>query len=331
MQIEYHFDSKRFSALDIYQFNLAKIQVLNNPKLVSTLSLNFRNCDPIKKAQVEPFDQNEIKPHYLNAHIEPKHLSTGEPTSVDDRLARRIRKRGIFGLDDCGHIVARSLGGKMLEFNLFPQNKYINRGWSGFGGLWRICVENLMKLWLENKLVINPRIDYEIVVFYNDAVYPHRPDNGLFKITFLADREEEENENNDANLFDYPVMLGQLENTISNSDEIKTPNFVYYNFSAMHHCGIPPNYFHKLMQMLLDEFRTKISDPSIESKINAYFMHRLFKKNFSNNLFQKCFQSLFKLFFIFEPYVLFFFNSQIIFSKLIQLNSLKVKLNFFFK
>jgi len=31
-------------------------------------------------------------------------------------------------LDDAGHIVANILGGKMKLYNLFPQNRGINRG-----------------------------------------------------------------------------------------------------------------------------------------------------------------------------------------------------------
>ena len=182
----------------------------NNPKYVE---INLCR-DPIKKVVVEKFiDQQtygENKTNYLHAFIEPKHLWTGESTDSNRGLAEKIRNRGNDG-DDCGHIIARVLGGKMVDYNLFPQAKLINRGWKGFGGWWKIGVELLMFLWLNNPLVKNPRIKFQVLICYNDLSNQNRPDNGIFKIEFIFD---EDNTQNSIENIQYPILVGYLINKI---------------------------------------------------------------------------------------------------------------------
>ena len=112
---------------------------------------------PIRDAKVQPLalDKTEQKTCWLLAEIGPFHIDTGESTSKNRDLGKKIRDRGKPG-DDCGHIIARSLGGKMVDFNLFPQNRDINRGWKGTSRNWRTGVERTIEIWLKNPSLIEP-------------------------------------------------------------------------------------------------------------------------------------------------------------------------------
>ncbi|CAF4371797.1 unnamed protein product [Rotaria socialis] len=69
----------------------------------------------------------KLKPLWLKAKIFKEHIGKGETTSIATTLRRIIQGRGKEG-DDCGHIIGASVGGKMVDINLFPQNMILNRG-----------------------------------------------------------------------------------------------------------------------------------------------------------------------------------------------------------
>ncbi|CAF4925943.1 unnamed protein product [Rotaria socialis] len=131
------------------------------------------------------------------AIVKKEHLRHGEVTARVERLARVINDRGL-GNDDAGHIVACSLGGKMIDINLLPQNKHLNRGLQGNYLLWRE-LERCMHFWV-NSLPeeCNPRLSYQMLLRYGDEENPHRPDKFEYNIQFeLDDEESDATENED--------------------------------------------------------------------------------------------------------------------------------------
>jgi hypothetical protein len=188
-----------------------------NPRYHNRSFSNELIYGSIKEVTVEKISWNQIiqeKTHYLYAYIFPHHLGTGEYTSKDPALRQKIRDRGKLD-DDCGHIVSRNLGGKMLECNLFPQEKNVNRGWMGQGRFWKILVESLMTFWL--KIIPsdrNPRVVFKIIWSYSDSVYPHRPNSGTYFVKLICDERKEEKDTNNEFESKCSILIGQLMNEI---------------------------------------------------------------------------------------------------------------------
>ncbi|CAF2902181.1 unnamed protein product [Rotaria sp. Silwood2] len=199
---------------------------------------NLKAChSPILDAKVGRLSDNvsEQKTYWLFATIYPRNLGTGESTSINSQLSQKIRSRGKRD-DDCSHIIAASLDGKMVDFNLFPQSKFINRGWKDYGKFWRKAIECTIWIWLKNSVVINPRVEFQIRFFYDDQNYPHRPDHAKFLITFKHDGR---NKTKDINYHDheniqmelYAILKGDLMNIIENeSDSVLEPNYEKVNW-----------------------------------------------------------------------------------------------------
>jgi hypothetical protein len=194
--------------------------------------------NPIENALVENISDG-IKTHWLFAKINKKCLGTGEKTSCNAKLKKKIRHRGEISLDgepldDCGHIVAALYGGKMVEFNLFPQNKFINRGWNGYGILWRRGVELLIHAWVRNPLLNNPRVEFQALLDYsNNLKYPHRPSTLKFVVIFICENDKytevfTENElENDG----YLLFVKELANKLS-KEEFDANEYVEKNYSS---------------------------------------------------------------------------------------------------
>lgn len=192
-----------------------------NPKIEAIESNEYSPIVSVLYERVPnmPEDSNRMT-HYLCAEIYTKHIGRGEPTSIKTALSNKIRQRGKNG-DDCGHIISRNLGGKMIDINLFPHEKVINRGWCGTGGLWKVGVEALMLTWLKNRFLKNPHVRFQIIFHYNDEIYPNRPDNFQMKIELIADDDDgnEENDLNDIKSRVCQELRMQITNTIA--EEIK--------------------------------------------------------------------------------------------------------------
>ncbi len=79
----------------------------------------------------------------VKAHIYKRHIGTGTNTNNQTRIyAREMGTEN----DDAGHIVARQLGGTGTEsYNIFPQNKDINRGNNGEFDNWRRFEQELVE------------------------------------------------------------------------------------------------------------------------------------------------------------------------------------------
>ncbi|CAF1368306.1 unnamed protein product [Rotaria sp. Silwood1] len=152
---------------------------------------------PILKVITGPLSINETeeKIHWLNAEIHRRHLGKGQTTQQNKDLATKIRSRGKPG-DDCGHIIAASLGGKMVDFNLFPQTRFINRGQYGWAS-----------------------VEFEVRLFYDDMEYKDRPSGGKILITFKGDRMKKSgihnsNQNEQSSSSLYATLKGKLINLI---------------------------------------------------------------------------------------------------------------------
>ncbi|CAF1483024.1 unnamed protein product [Adineta ricciae] len=149
---------------------------------------------PICNASVQSLSSGKTgqKTCWLQAKIYRCHVGTGEPTAANRDLAKKIRDRGKRD-DDCGHIIACSLGGKMVDFNLFPQNRDVNRGWKGMSRHWRTGVERTIEIWLMNPSLVEPRVEFQIRFYYDDKKYPDRPDHGKFLVRFMCSGKTENN------------------------------------------------------------------------------------------------------------------------------------------
>lgn len=100
-------------------------------------------------------------------------------------------------MDQCGHIVANTLGGRMLDINTFPQDSALNCGHLGTHLLWR-AFEFLMKLWV--KVIpekYNPRVEFTMNLFYGDRTYPDRPNKFFYWIEFRVDDDDSETDEDD--------------------------------------------------------------------------------------------------------------------------------------
>lgn len=175
--------------------------------------------DPIQDAKVQNVTNREennysvkqvsrnryqgYKPLWLMAEIWKCHIGRGEGTNVSPSLGKIIQGRGIqhYGNsdDDCGHIVGASLGGKMVDFNLFPQNQSLNRGWKGNYGIWR-AIEACIKLWVTGiPEKFKPRVKFQMLLSYNDSNYPDRPDQFKYMVQFLLNKDSSSEEDDDDN------------------------------------------------------------------------------------------------------------------------------------
>ena len=220
---------------------------------------------PITDAKVAPLslslDKEKQKPIWLLAEIYPRHLGKGEDTSKNSALAAEIRSRGMRG-DDCGHIIARLLGGKMVDFNLFPQNPDVNRGRKGLTDQWRTKVERSIEIWLTNSSLRNPRVEFEIRFSYNDQQYPNRPDHGKYLIKFKCDGSEQNKSGHTTkgklsmalykelkDILMNPIVSGGASASATN-DEPMTPA----QASKFHELSIEQ--FHDFVVSMLDECRS---------------------------------------------------------------------------
>ncbi|CAF1482989.1 unnamed protein product [Adineta ricciae] len=176
---------------------------------------------PIRDASVQSLSSGETgqKTCWLLAEIYPCHVGTGQPTSTNRDLAKKIRARGKQG-DDCGHIIACSLGGKMVDFNLFPQNRDINRGWKDMSRHWRTGVERAIEIWLMNPSLIQPRVEFQIRFYYDDKKYPDRPDHGKFLVRFMCSgKKENNNAGKEVSVESYTILKGVLMNIMNNEPD----------------------------------------------------------------------------------------------------------------
>ena len=205
---------------------------------------------PITDAKVAPLslDKEKQKPIWLLAEIYPRHLGKGEDTSKNSALAAEIRSRGMRG-DDCGHIIARLLGGKMVDFNLFPQNPDVNRGQKGLTDQWRTKVERSIEIWLTNSSLRNQQ-------------YPNRPDHGKYLIKFKCDGSEQNKSGHTTkgklsmalykelkDILMNPIVSGGASASATN-DEPMTPA----QASKFHELSIEQ--FHDFIVSMLDECRS---------------------------------------------------------------------------
>ncbi|CAF4112761.1 unnamed protein product [Rotaria sordida] len=218
---------------------------------------------PIRHAKVGQLYSGDSgrKTHWLFAEICPCHLGKGEPTSNNTLLSGKIRSRGKLG-DDCGHIIACSLGGKMVEFNLFPQQKYINRGWKGWNQHWRIGIEYTIWIWLINPFRIKPSVEFQVRFFYNDQTYRDRPDHGKFLIKFKCDGYEknkkvDNRDKKEISMELYTILKGDLMNTIENeSDSVPEPNYEKFTtarVSKFH--DLTSEQFQHFILLLLNDYK----------------------------------------------------------------------------
>lgn len=206
---------------------------------------------PIKDVRVANLsDGAGSKPCYLYAEILPSNLKGGEKTNTNTQLALKIRQRGKPG-DDCGHIIGAQLGGKMVEFNLFPQSMKINRGFGKLKILWRQGVEQVMAKWLTLPEHKHPKALFEIILFYTDTDYRDRPNKTKFVVTLKCDGEEEDDDGDGETYLD-PVLKAQLLNELTVDVETELSAFEkinWHNFS----CQFGNNYkqFARLLKEIL--------------------------------------------------------------------------------
>lgn len=197
---------------------------LNGPWLASGHRQVYLNMEPIQDvivklvqnpekeaAQVHPplppGRYQKMKPLWLRALIKKEHLGRGENTSKCSELSEVIRNRGDYKNDDCGHIIASSLGGKMLDANLFPQDKSLNRGLKGTYWVWRL-IEWCMKKWVQKiPEKYHPRVDFVMLLEYKDPNYVDRPNAFKYSIQFLMDDDDSSSDDDDD---DEPIEISQV-------------------------------------------------------------------------------------------------------------------------
>ncbi|CAF1502873.1 unnamed protein product [Adineta steineri] len=137
-----------------------------------------------------------LKPLWVKAEISKTHFGTGETTGKYSQLSQVISARGIRS-DQCGHIIACSLGGKMIDINLFPQDGPLNCGWEGNYFIWR-GVEACIKLWVTTiPEKYRPRVQFQMLLSYTNKAYPDRPEKFKYALRFLMDRESNKSEHDD--------------------------------------------------------------------------------------------------------------------------------------
>lgn len=217
-------------------------------------TFNATYFQPIKDVRAAKVSSGVgLKPRYLYAIILPKHLRDGggERTNRNQALAETIRKRGQAG-DDCGHIIGAQFGGKMVEFNLFPQASKINRGLLGSGILWRRGVEEVMKLWLTLPDDLHPKVKFEMILFYECKVRPDRPSKTKFVVTFELEGVEEDLKNDKKEKRLDPILKAELLNelTVDVNEELKEYSKLNWENYASR-CGNNHRLFAQLLKEIL--------------------------------------------------------------------------------
>lgn len=137
------------------------------------------------------------RPEFVIAVIENKHLRTGQNTGTNSDLAEEIRARGIKP-DQCGHIIAVSLGGRMEYCNLIPQGKTTNIMHYHYA-------EKLIKSHIEDKTKKNPWALIKVRLIYENKKYPNRPTRFYYTYRLYKDKEQ-----NEENIGEFEPELIQL-------------------------------------------------------------------------------------------------------------------------
>ena len=179
---------------------------------------------PICEVLVAELNQNETeqKPCWLLAIIKKEHLNTGESTSKNTFLRKKIVSRGKKN-DQCGHIVAKSLGGKMVDFNLFPQDAPINMGfkhnelrsfiyWKGVDTLIHLFLSVIPEKYC-------PKVKYEALLNYNDDEFPDRPSDIKLLVKFYCKGIETSNEVDRAKMNEVEMSL--ISSILNNIEKMK--------------------------------------------------------------------------------------------------------------
>jgi len=121
------------------------------------------------------------------ALIQAHHLPFGETTGKNQttkKLAKEIRELGhkVHGdsVDQCGHIVAACLGGKMERRNLFPVSQTSNLSQLNRS-------ERKIKQFIETNRSKNGRAYFRMFLFYEDPDYPARPTRFEYSYILMCD------------------------------------------------------------------------------------------------------------------------------------------------
>lgn len=139
-------------------------------------------------------------PQYVVALVEHRHLGKGEATSANPALAMEIRDLGHKyqgkiikyqdrSIDQCGHIIARSLGGKMERRNLFPigRNTNLSQYINAERHIREFILENEQK---KGRALIQVKLEYE------DGRFPCRPTS--FKYSYVLFRDDKDGKQKEA-------------------------------------------------------------------------------------------------------------------------------------
>jgi hypothetical protein len=164
---------------------------------------------------------------------------TGESTDTNyecQKIAEIIREiRGLGSPDDdCGHIIAKQYGGKVVDYNLFPQDMKVNRGWGIATRIWKWGVELFVRIWLIYQAEHDPMVRVRVRLFYPnpgpDTQKPDRPISLHVHLQFYKrprkDASESSNEttsNSTAlSLFIRTAIYLEVPNESLQADESKT-------------------------------------------------------------------------------------------------------------
>ena len=163
------------------------------PHLKSMFRVRNDRNNPIRGVVMGGDDGN--RPEYVIAVVEKHHIGMGQNTSYNKNLANEIRNRGIktndkkikeFNIlpDQCGHIIACSLGGHMEPCNLIPQGRTSNIRHYHFA-------ENLIKRHVSSTKK-NPWALIQVRLMYEDTEYPNRPTKFYYSYFLFKDEENED-------------------------------------------------------------------------------------------------------------------------------------------
>ena len=190
--------------------------------VISELSPD-RTCNSTNNPMIYTLwdDDNKTKPIYVVALIEKRHLKFGQSTRQNRKLAAVIRSRGIIGengkhLDQCGHIIAKSLGGLMKFGNLIPQGKTTNLE------AYR-CAERIIHSHVDNQNKKNPRALVQVGLVYGDEKYPYRPTRFYYSYLLYDDSGEERknDQNTDQPKYELAITVGGKTVIIESGQVVK--------------------------------------------------------------------------------------------------------------
>lgn len=119
------------------------------------------------------------------ALIEFHHLDRGESTSANQGLAKEIREKGRKD-DQAGHIIARSLGGKMERDNLFPISRQSNMNMYHKS-------EKDIATFIRNNNKDGGRAYLRVQLCYGDSNsrYPERPRTFLYSYVLFTNKSRQ--------------------------------------------------------------------------------------------------------------------------------------------